>query len=175
MGALATPQAAVCDIAHLFRVATRQHLGHQALVVGRLVARMGVGKRVPVLGKDPLEDTPVPRGLYQHRLAPSWGHQLVAVKRLYHASAASSTPARPGPGNLSPASFILELWGLLDRKNEKSYAMNIHQAGASLPNPIHLFWCSPSSRVSPAQAVRIIVRYLQGHPERLHLPDTVLV
>src|SRR5262249_9418428 len=124
MGALATPQAAVFGIAHLFRVATRQHLRHQAFVVGRLVARMGVGKRVPVLGKDPLEDTPVPRGLYQHRLAPSWGHQLVAVKRVYHASAASSTPSRPGPGNLSPASFILELWGLLDRKNEKSYAMN---------------------------------------------------
>src|SRR6185436_12553113 len=129
MGALATPQAAVFDIAHLFRVATRQHLGHQALVVGRLVARMGVGKRVPVIGKDPLEDTPVPRGLYQHRLAPSWGHQLVAVKRLYHASAASSTPARPGPGNFSPASFILELWGLLDRKNEKSYAVEIAPYG----------------------------------------------
>src|SRR5207253_10898414 len=77
-----------------------------------------------MIGKDLLEDTPVPRGLYQHRLAPSWGHQLVAVKRLYHASAASSTPARPGPGNLSPASFIFELWGLLDRKNEKSYAMH---------------------------------------------------
>src|SRR5215470_15026836 len=92
MGALATPQAAVFDIAHLFRVATRQHLRHQALGVGRLVARMGVGKRVPVIGKELLEDTPVPRGLYQHRLAPSWGHQLVAVKRLYHASAASSTP-----------------------------------------------------------------------------------
>src|SRR5712691_2705018 len=123
MGALTTPPAAVFDIAHLFRGATRQQLGHQVLVVERLVARMGVGKRVPVIGKDLLEDTPVPRGLYQHRLAPSWGHQLVAVKRLYHTSAASSTPARPGPGNLSPASVILALWGLLDRKNEKSYAI----------------------------------------------------
>src|SRR2546426_8947400 len=33
MGALATLQAAVFDIAHLLRVATRQHLGHQAIVV----------------------------------------------------------------------------------------------------------------------------------------------
>src|SRR5215475_16111313 len=127
MLALSTVQAAVFDVPHLFRVATRQHLGHQVIIVGRLVARMGVCEPVPVLSKDLLEDTPVPRGLYQHRLAPSWGHQLVAVKRLYHASAASSTPARPGPGNLSPASFILELWGLLDRKNEKSYAINIDE------------------------------------------------
>src|SRR5207249_12335152 len=97
MGALATPQAAVFDIAHLFWVATRQHLRHQALAVGRLVARIGVGKRVPMIGKDLLEDTPVPRALYQQRLAPSWGHQLVAVKRSYPTSAASSTPARRAP------------------------------------------------------------------------------
>ena len=62
MGALATPQAAVCDIAHLLRVATRQHFGHQALVVGRLVVGMCVGKRVPVISKNLLEDTPGPKG-----------------------------------------------------------------------------------------------------------------
>src|SRR5262245_7801996 len=112
MGALATPQAAVFDIAHLFRVATRQPLRHQALVVGRLVARIGAGKRGPVIGKDLLEDTPVPRGVDHHRVTPSGGDELVVMKRLYHASAASSTPPPPVPRQPSPASVILELWGL---------------------------------------------------------------
>src|SRR4051794_39232750 len=112
MGALATPQAAVCDIAHLFRVATRQHLHHQALVVGRLIARMGVGKRVPVIGKDLLEDTPVPRGVGHHRVTPRGGVDLLVMKRLYHASAASSPPPPPVPRQPSHASVIPELWRL---------------------------------------------------------------
>ena len=112
MGALATPQAAVFDIAHLLRVATRQHFGHQALVVGRLVAGMCVGKRVPVISKDLLEDTPVPKGVGHHRVTPSGGDDLLMMKRLYHASAASSTPPPPVPRQPSLASVILELWGL---------------------------------------------------------------
>src|SRR5215813_5331964 len=95
MLALSTVQAAVFDVPHLFRVAARQHLGHQVVVVGRLVARMGALKRLPMVSKDLLEDIPVPRGGCYHRIAPSWGDQLVAVPRLYHASAASSTPHRP--------------------------------------------------------------------------------
>ena len=109
MGALTTPQAAVCDRAHLCRVATRQHLGHQALVVGRLVARMGVGKRVPVLGTDLLEDTPVPRGVGHHRVTPRGGDERLVMQRLYHASAASSSPPPPVPRQPSPASVIPEL------------------------------------------------------------------
>src|SRR5437762_9959831 len=97
MGALATPQAAVFNIAHLLRVATRQHLGHQALVVGRLVAGMCVGKRVPVLGKERLEDIPVPKGAGYHRVPPSGGDDLLMLKRVYHASAASSIPPPPVP------------------------------------------------------------------------------
>src|SRR5262245_53124211 len=92
---LAAVLAAVLDIPHLFRVAARQHLGHQVVVVGRLVARMGALKRLPMVSKDLLENIPVPRGGCYHRIAPSWGDQLVAVPRLYHASAASSTPHRP--------------------------------------------------------------------------------
>src|SRR5262252_6879965 len=90
MGTLATPQAAVFDIAHLLRVATRQHLGHQALVVGCLIAGMGVGKRVPVLGKDLLEDTPVPRGVGHHRVPPRGGDEAVVsrVRRFVHPSSA---------------------------------------------------------------------------------------
>jgi hypothetical protein len=47
MLALSTVQAAVFEGTHLFRVATRQHLGHQVIIVGRLVARMGACKPVP--------------------------------------------------------------------------------------------------------------------------------
>src|SRR5215216_7974342 len=56
---------------------------------------MGTLKRVPVLSKDLLEDTPVPRGCCNHRVAPSWGDTIVMVQRLYHGLAASSTPHRP--------------------------------------------------------------------------------
>ena len=70
-------------------------------------------KRLPVLGKDLLENTPVPRRGCTHQLAPSWGDTLVTVQRLYHAFPASSTLHQPVPGHPSLASFILELWGLL--------------------------------------------------------------
>src|SRR5205823_7330483 len=89
---LATLQATVCEVPHFLGVAARQHLGHQVIVVGRLVARMGLLKRLPVVSKDLLEDIPVPRGGCHHRIAPSGGDQSVAMERLYHASAASSTP-----------------------------------------------------------------------------------
>src|SRR6266571_5342781 len=68
MLALATVQATVFDVPHLFRVATPQHLGHQAIIIRRLVTRMGVLKRLPVIRKDLLEDTPVPRGCCNHRM-----------------------------------------------------------------------------------------------------------
>jgi hypothetical protein len=97
MGALPTLQTAVFDIAHLLRVATRQHLGHQALVVGRLVAGMGVGKRVPVIGKDLLKDIPVPGGGCKHPRPPSEGGRdcdgAVVVPRHLRAVHSSSTMA----------------------------------------------------------------------------------
>src|SRR2546428_9797188 len=93
MGALATLQTAIFDIAHLLRVATRQHLGHQIMIVGGLIARMGVGESVPVVGKDLLEDVPVPRGCCHHRVALSGGDRIVTVQRLYHTSPAQSTPS----------------------------------------------------------------------------------
>ena len=71
--ALATVQAAVFEVPDLLRIATRQHLRHQVIVVGRLIARMGMLKRLPVIGKDLLEDTPVPRGCCQHPRPPSEG------------------------------------------------------------------------------------------------------
>ena len=80
--ALAAVQAAVLNIAYFFRVAARQHLGHQAIVVRRLVARMSMLKRLPVVSKDLLEDVPVPRGCCHHRVAPSGGDRIVTVQRL---------------------------------------------------------------------------------------------
>jgi hypothetical protein len=62
-----------------------EHLGRKAIIVGRLVARLGVLKLVPVIGEDLLEDAPVPRGLCHHRVAPSWGVGMFAVQRFYHA------------------------------------------------------------------------------------------
>src|SRR5262245_49097229 len=94
MFALATVRAAVFDIPHLVLIATRQHLGHQSIIVGGLIARMGVGEAVPVVSKDLLEDVPVPRGCCQHRVAPSRDDKIVTVQRLYHTSSAQSTPSR---------------------------------------------------------------------------------
>src|SRR5437870_1903718 len=45
---LAAVQAAIFDIADLFRVATCQHLRHQPIVVGGLIPWMGTLKRLPV-------------------------------------------------------------------------------------------------------------------------------
>src|SRR6267143_5312233 len=56
---LTAVQAAVCDIAHQVWVPTRQPLGYQAVVIRRLIPRMGVLKRLPVLSKDLLKDMPV--------------------------------------------------------------------------------------------------------------------
>ena len=71
MGPLTAVQAAVCDIAHQVRVPTRQHLGHQAVVIRRVIPRMGVLKRLPVLSKDLPEDIPGPRRCYTHQGVPS--------------------------------------------------------------------------------------------------------
>ena len=90
--ALATVQAAGRALAYFFRGAARQHLGHQAIVVRRLVAWLGMVKRLPVVSKDLREDIPVSRGGCQHRIAPSGGDPIVTMERLSHASAASSTP-----------------------------------------------------------------------------------
>jgi hypothetical protein len=68
---LSTLEAAVFDIAHLVRITPPEHLGHQAIIVGRLVARMGVLELAPVIGQALLEDSPVPKGLCHHWVAPS--------------------------------------------------------------------------------------------------------
>src|SRR5215813_6580739 len=115
-----------CDF---FRVAARQHLGHQASVVRRLVARMGMLKRLPVVSKDLLEDIPVPRGGCHHRSAPSGGDQIVAMERLYHASAASSTPHPASLRYPHPTRLSLLNESFRDRKNAFSYTIKVWHYG----------------------------------------------
>src|SRR5215470_7376720 len=67
---------------------------------------------LPVLRTDRLEDPPGPRGWWPHRGAPSWGEKMFVMKRVYHASHASSTLPQAVRGQPSSVSFLLELWRL---------------------------------------------------------------
>src|SRR6266478_5390906 len=97
MLALAAVQTAILDVPHLCRIATREHLRHQTVVIGGLIARMGVLKRLPVIGKDLLKDTPVPGGCCKHPRPPSEGEWAcdgaVVVPRLLRAVHSSSAIA----------------------------------------------------------------------------------
>ena len=117
---LPTLQAAVCDGADFLWVATRAHLGHQRIRVGRLVAGMGVCKLVPVISKDLFEDTPVSDGWCHHRFAPHEGDQMVVVKRFDHDGAALSTPQQSAPGRPRLARSSLSHGDFWDRKNANS-------------------------------------------------------
>src|SRR5439155_25386756 len=97
MRALAAVQTAILDVPDLFRIATHEHLRHQTIVIGGLIARMGVLKRLPVIGKDLLKDTPVPGGCCKHLRPPSEGgwdcDGAVVVPRLLRAVHSSSIRA----------------------------------------------------------------------------------
>jgi len=107
MGALATMQTAVGTIAYFLRIPPPEHLVHEAIIVGCIVARIDVLKPVPVLDKDLLEDVPVLRGCYNHAGAPSWGSGMLAVPLLYHVSPTQSTPSSAFPEARSPTSLTL--------------------------------------------------------------------
>jgi hypothetical protein len=91
--ALAPGPAALCARAQLRRVATREPLGHPAMVIGWLLTRLGALQRRPMLGTDRLAGTPVPSGLGHPWVAPHAGENLCAVQRLYHTAPAPSTPS----------------------------------------------------------------------------------
>src|SRR5215475_750392 len=122
MLALSTVQAAVFDVPALCRIATREHLRHQTAVIGGLIARMSVLKRLPVIGKDLLKDTPVPGGCCKHPRPPSEGgwdcDGAVVVPRLSRAVHSSSTMAITAYR--------------ANTKNENSYAMNIAPCGRTM-------------------------------------------
>ncbi len=68
--ALATPQAAGRHLAHLLGLPAREQLGHQPIIIGGLIAWLGVRQWLPVIGKNLLEDPPGPGGCCQHTGAP---------------------------------------------------------------------------------------------------------
>src|SRR5215831_9498326 len=152
MLALSTMRAAVFDVPHLFRVAARQHLGHQVVVVGRLVARMGALKRLPMVSKDLLENIPVPRGGCYHRIAPSWGDQLVAVPRLYHASAVSSTPHRPVYAHPHPLLSSETGATEIRKMNFPIRCTYVQYSQASFPSPSSPRCYPEGTRMAPAVA-----------------------
>src|SRR5712691_6629100 len=98
--ALAAVQAAVFEIAHFRGVATGEHLAHQPMVIRGLIARMGLLKHLPVIGKDLLKDTPVPCGCGKHPSPPSEEVGIVAVPWLYHGASALSTLPQGAQGIL---------------------------------------------------------------------------
>ena len=122
--ALSTLPAAGCDGTPLRWGATTAPLGSEAIGGGGLVARMGALTQLPTVGNAPLADAPVPQGVSQHRVAPRRGKQMVAGKRLSHASAVSSTPHRPVPGHPSPTHVSLSHRDFRYRENAISYAMH---------------------------------------------------
>ena len=82
---------------------------------------MGVLKRGAMIGKDLLEDTPVPGDLCHHRVAPSKRDPVVGVKRFYHASAVSSTPDRPTLRYSQATRLSLSHEDFWNRKNAFSF------------------------------------------------------
>src|SRR5712691_7445046 len=95
MCALSTVQTSVFDIAHLLRVTTPEHFVDEAVIVGRMVARIDAFEPVPVIDKNLLEDVPVLRGCCSHQGAPSWGVGVFVVERFYHIPPTTSTPLSP--------------------------------------------------------------------------------
>jgi hypothetical protein len=99
MRTLPTVQAALFDIPHRGRIATRQPLGNHVIIGGRLVARMGLLKPLPGLGKELLKDTPVRGGGCKHPPPPSEGgwdcDGAVVVPRLLRTVHSSSPMAIP--------------------------------------------------------------------------------
>jgi hypothetical protein len=80
-------------------------------------------KRFPGVGKDLLEDAPVPPGYCHHPVAPRGGDTLVTVQRLSHGLLASSTPHRPVYSHPHPPLSSLSHGDFWDRENAFSYTI----------------------------------------------------
>ncbi len=119
MCALSTLQTAVFDIPHFLRVPTPEHLGHEAIIVGLIVARIDACEPVPVLGKDLFKDVPILSGFCDHQAAPSEGVRIVAVQRFYHVTPAQSTPSSAFTGACSSISLTLKPRGLQGNREMK--------------------------------------------------------
>jgi hypothetical protein len=100
-------QIPILEIPHPLRIAAGEHLVHEAIIVGCIVARLDAFKPIPVLDKDLLEDVPVLRGCCKHAGAPSWGMGMWSVQLLYHVSPTQSTSSSAFPEAHSLTSLTL--------------------------------------------------------------------
>src|SRR5689334_22061939 len=108
---------------------------------------------------------PIPRGGCHHRIAPSGGDPIVAMKRLYHASAASSTLHPASLRYPHPTRLSLMNESCRDRKNAFSYTIQIYL-------PYLLFWsCTSPLRIIPsARESGTIPRFTTERGGRTMLP-----
>src|SRR5262245_26496477 len=91
-------------------------------------------------------------------VAPSWGDQIVWVKRFYHASALASTPAQSASGTLRQP-LLIESWRLVEPKNGKSYAIKLvkipcHKTPYRRPHRLNL--SSQSSRSCAGPNIKML-------------------
>ena len=114
MSALATTQTPIFDIPHPFRIPTGQHLRYKVCIVGGLIPGMSLLKRLPVIGEDLLEDTPVPCRCDEHLGPPS----LKDVRWLR--CPGCSTPAALCPPLMETITTCTSM-----RKNAISYTMYV--------------------------------------------------
>jgi hypothetical protein len=105
--ALATLQTAVLDIAYLLGIPAPEHLVHEAIIVGCLVARVDACEPVPVLGKDLFEEVPGWWGFCNHQAASLRGVGLCVIALFYHIPPTTSTPSSALTGARSPTSLTL--------------------------------------------------------------------
>src|ERR687886_91506 len=81
---LATMRTPIFAIPHLLGIPAPEHLVHESIIVGRLVARVDAFESIPVLGKDLFEDIPVLRGCCNHQGAPSRSIEVCSAAFLPH-------------------------------------------------------------------------------------------
>src|SRR5207302_11299522 len=93
IGTLAALQTTVFDIAHLIGIPTPEHLVDEAIIVGRIVARVDALEPAPVLGKDLFEDVPGRRSCCSHHAASLRSVELCVVALFYHVQLTKSTPS----------------------------------------------------------------------------------
>lgn len=93
MVALATGQTAGCARAYLFGMPTPEHLGHETIIVARMVARVDGFAPVPVLGTDLCEEGPGRRSGCKPQAASLRRIGLWRVTRLEHIELTPSTPS----------------------------------------------------------------------------------
>src|ERR1700757_2122854 len=96
MGALPALQTPVFDIAYLLGIPAPEHLPHEAIIVGRIVARVDTLEPLPVIDENLFEDTPCRQSCCHHQTASLWGSGWCVI-------GVSTTCRSPNPPHHRPA------------------------------------------------------------------------